>query len=150
MISFAFKMWDHLYSSCFKESTKHLFSLQCFHSKEKLQRSSREVNFTAIRIFSVFLHLAELSLSDVLFSLFTCFVHLRESFSLLLDHFFLFIWPFWVVLSYLVCSMSWELLLWMFFPVLDRDKEPLKISCYTERWTLWDYILPNADRVSLD
>lgn len=150
MISFAFKMWDHLYSSCFKKSTQQLLSLQCFCSKGKLQRSSREINFTAIRIFCTFLHfLTELSLSeDRLFSL--CFVNFRESFSLLLDVFFLFIWPFWVLLSYLVCFMLRKLLLLVSFPVLDMDKKPLKISCYTLRWNLWDYILPNADRVSLD
>lgn len=136
----------------FKEWTQHLFSLQCFHSKGKLQRSG--LNFTYIINFSVFLHLPEISLSeDGLFSLFpskmTRKYIFETGFLCFARCFPVFIWPFWVVLSYLVCSVAWELLLSVLFPVSDGDKKHLRI-CYTRRWNVWDYLLPNPDSISLD
>lgn len=108
---------------CFKEWTQYLLSLQCSHSKGKLQRSG--LNFTYIIHFSVFLHyLQKISLSeDGLFSLFpsnmTRKFIFKTGFLSFARRFSIFIWPFWVVLSCLVCSVAWKQPLSALFPVSD-------------------------------
>lgn len=57
-------------------------------------------------------------------------IYLTQAFLCFAGCFSLFIWPFWRVLSHLVCSIAWEWLL----PVSDGDKRLLRISVIPKDW----------------